>query len=53
MKKRPKIDPKIRKDKHGNPKEVFLEIETFNYILSEINNLEEKISKLKKDKNIK
>ncbi len=49
-KKYPKIEPKIRKDNSGKPKEVFLDMSVFKSIFAEIEDLEKKISELKKKK---
>lgn len=48
MNKKLKIEPKIRKDKNGNPKEVFLNANELKYLFKEIEDLEKKIEKLKK-----
>ena len=39
--------PKIRKDKHGKPKEVYLDNDVYQSIFNEINEFEDKIAKLK------
>lgn len=34
-----KINPKIRKDKSGNPKEVYLDIDVYNAIIKDMDAL--------------
>jgi hypothetical protein len=45
--KYPKIEPLIRRDKNGKPKEVYLKYDVYLSIFEEIKELEEKIIKLK------
>lgn len=52
MKKNFKINPKIRKDKSGNPKEVYLDIDVYNAIIKDMDALKKQIQKIKKAKSL-
>lgn len=51
--KYPKIEPLIRHDKNGKPKEVYLKYDVYLSIFEEIKELEKKIAAIKKKKQIK
>lgn len=50
MKKYPKINPKFIKDKHGKTKQIFLDMQSYESLVSRINDFEQILKKQKQKK---